>query len=248
MKKLALIAFLAIGCSLFAEDITTLEGEKHSGNIRRIDPDGIVLVTDSGIETIPFENLSPELQKKYGYDQAKAAAFKAQNDATTAAAQAQAHAAWMATQDAEMARAVALAKAQAAAAVPAPMLRHDTMLDTNRSREAGSTMLDAKGPLRDDKGSVVSIFGEVMQRTEDGMLVSARKLDHVDGHSQVTGYVWVTGGEANPGQDVKIIASRNGSYTVPYGGNTYDSYKIHSLRAGEQMKRTYAGHDKGEDL
>jgi len=60
------------------EDLTTLDGEKYSGEITRIEPDGIVMTTGDGIEKINFKDLSEPVQKKYNYDPAKAAAFSQQ--------------------------------------------------------------------------------------------------------------------------------------------------------------------------
>lgn len=58
--------------------VTTLDGTKYENvTLSRIEPDGLVLMTDSGITKVPFEKLSPELQKSYGYDPEKAAAFQA---------------------------------------------------------------------------------------------------------------------------------------------------------------------------
>ena len=83
-----------------ADDIKTLSGKKLTGvSVNRVEPDGVVVMTSDGIEKIPFSDLSPELQKKYGYDPQKAAAYalalqkqaevKAQQIATQARQQAE---------------------------------------------------------------------------------------------------------------------------------------------------------------
>lgn len=60
---------------LFADDFKLSDGKEYKGvTVSRVDPDGIAVVTDSGIEKIYFVNLPAEIQKKYGYDPAKAAA------------------------------------------------------------------------------------------------------------------------------------------------------------------------------
>ena len=62
--------------SVNAEDITTTTGKKYSNvTISRIDPSGITIMTDSGIQRIPFAELPEEFRTKYGYDPQKAAQF-----------------------------------------------------------------------------------------------------------------------------------------------------------------------------
>jgi hypothetical protein len=62
--------------------LITTDG-KHYQNftVSSVEPDGVVIVTDSGVEKIPFTNLSEATQKKYGYDPAKAAQFAAEEQA-----------------------------------------------------------------------------------------------------------------------------------------------------------------------
>lgn len=76
------IGFLALAlAAVQAEEVnlTTLRGRKiEKAELSRVEPDGIVLTTDTGIEKIPFTALSPELQTKYGFDPIKAAQFKAE--------------------------------------------------------------------------------------------------------------------------------------------------------------------------
>lgn len=71
---LALVLFTT--CYTFADDFKTLDGTVYrKANILRIEPDCLVVEIDSGVERIPFTNLSPALQKKYGYDPTNAAAY-----------------------------------------------------------------------------------------------------------------------------------------------------------------------------
>jgi hypothetical protein len=71
-------------CALFVgtvggqagETIVTTGGKKYEhAEVSRIEPDGLVLTTEEGILKVKFTHLSKELQDKYGYDAAKAAAF-----------------------------------------------------------------------------------------------------------------------------------------------------------------------------
>jgi histone H3/H4 len=69
------ICLLRLNCAV-AEPITfkTTDGKIYEKvTITKADQDGISIETDSGIEKIPFQRLPTELQKKFGYDPAKAA-------------------------------------------------------------------------------------------------------------------------------------------------------------------------------
>ena len=72
------------------EDITTTTGTKYSNvTINRADPDGLVVMTESGVTKIPFSILSKELQAKYGYDPLKAAKYQEAVQAVVAQRQAE---------------------------------------------------------------------------------------------------------------------------------------------------------------
>jgi len=80
MKSFITIGLIFLATALvYADDITTIEGTKYVNvTISRTEPDGLVVVTDSGIEKIPFTSLPKETQLKYGYNAQKAAAYSAQ--------------------------------------------------------------------------------------------------------------------------------------------------------------------------
>lgn len=50
-------------------------GNTKNAKISRVEPDGVVISFSGGIVKIPFNELSPEIQKKYGYDPQAAAAY-----------------------------------------------------------------------------------------------------------------------------------------------------------------------------
>jgi len=69
--------------------LSTTDGNTYTNvTVKRSDPSGIDIVYDAGAVHIPFEKLSAEIQKQYGYDPIKAADFVKQK----AAAQVQADA------------------------------------------------------------------------------------------------------------------------------------------------------------
>ncbi len=67
------VAFTALAQ---ADDIKTADGRTlKTVTVTRVDPDGLVMATDSGVQKMKFAALSPEAQRKYGYDPAKEARF-----------------------------------------------------------------------------------------------------------------------------------------------------------------------------
>ena len=75
--KLALFFLAATLAAASADEIKTRDGIKHRGAISHVDPDGIVIMTDSGTEKIPFTQVSEALQKQFHYDAQKAGEFTA---------------------------------------------------------------------------------------------------------------------------------------------------------------------------
>jgi hypothetical protein len=63
---LILLAGLSV---VSAEDLTTTEGKTYTGySVTKIEPDGLRITHASGTAKVPFEKLSNEIQKRYGYD------------------------------------------------------------------------------------------------------------------------------------------------------------------------------------
>lgn len=71
-----LICFLLIISYAQALEFTTTDGDHYSGEIKRVEPDGIVLATSDGISKVKFKKLPAEMAAKYGYDPAKEAAYQ----------------------------------------------------------------------------------------------------------------------------------------------------------------------------
>ena len=70
---------VALTCGrLSAEDFTTTDGRKFRGvTVSRVEPDGVTVVTDSGITKIWFAVLPEDVRKKYRYDPKAAAEYSA---------------------------------------------------------------------------------------------------------------------------------------------------------------------------
>lgn len=78
MRPLLVIAAILPAAGLLAEDLRSSDGAVYH-NIKEVkaEPDGLVFVYDKGIAKVDFERLSPEMQRRFGYDPKKATAYRA---------------------------------------------------------------------------------------------------------------------------------------------------------------------------
>jgi len=74
---------LVLLCSLaFADDFKTIDGtEYNNAKVTRVEPDGIVLTTSSGVAKVYFSELPQEVQERFHYDEAKARAYSDEQNA-----------------------------------------------------------------------------------------------------------------------------------------------------------------------
>jgi hypothetical protein len=78
MKTLA-VSILCLASVALADDFKMIDGKEYKNvKVSRVEPDGVVISFSGGIVKIPFTELSPEIQKKYGYDAKAAADFQQQ--------------------------------------------------------------------------------------------------------------------------------------------------------------------------
>src|SRR6266481_7039334 len=76
MFVILIVCFASIA---LADDFKTIDGKEYkSATVSRVEPDGIVITFSGGIVKIPFTELSPEIQKKYGYNPKAGADFQQQ--------------------------------------------------------------------------------------------------------------------------------------------------------------------------
>ena len=79
--KLAMLAALFASIAV-ADDFKTIDGKEYKhAKISRVEPDGIVLRTKSGISKLYFTELPKELQERFHYDAAKGNAYSAEQNA-----------------------------------------------------------------------------------------------------------------------------------------------------------------------
>jgi hypothetical protein len=90
--KTKILTFLVLSfiSAAFAEDFKTLNGKEYKdATVSRVEPDGIVVKTKSGISKIQFAELPKEVQERFHYDPQKASAYVAEGAANYAAYQKQ---------------------------------------------------------------------------------------------------------------------------------------------------------------
>jgi hypothetical protein len=78
---LAILVALSVSIAL-ADDFKTIDGKEYkNATVSRVEPDGIVLRTKSGISKVYFVELPKEVQERFHYDAGKAAAYSAEQNA-----------------------------------------------------------------------------------------------------------------------------------------------------------------------
>ena len=87
--KVLLFVILCLTTTAFAHDFKLVSGKEYKNvTVTRVEPDGIVLKTKSGIWKVYFVELSNDVQQRFHYNAAIASAYSAQqtvNQSTMAA-------------------------------------------------------------------------------------------------------------------------------------------------------------------
>jgi len=88
-KVLALL-ILFFTSAVFAEDFKTVNGKEYKdATVTRVEPDGIVVKTNSGVTKVYFVELPKDVQERFHYDSEKAASYSAEQAANYTAYQKQ---------------------------------------------------------------------------------------------------------------------------------------------------------------
>src|SRR5437773_1765052 len=79
MNKTILTILVALfSLVVLADDFKTIDGKEYkNAKVSRVEPDGIVLITKSGISKVYFTELPEEVQERFHYDPEKAAQYNA---------------------------------------------------------------------------------------------------------------------------------------------------------------------------
>jgi len=73
-----LIVVVCFASIALADDFKTIDGREYkNAKVSRVEPDGIVLITKSGISKVYFTELPKEVQERFHYDPEKAASAQA---------------------------------------------------------------------------------------------------------------------------------------------------------------------------
>jgi thiol-disulfide isomerase/thioredoxin len=97
--KILTFVILCFASVALANDFKAIDGKEYKNvRVSRVEPDGLVLISKSGISKVYFTELPKEIQERFRYDAAQAAAYSAEQVASQVAFQ---------TQQAELRRKVA---------------------------------------------------------------------------------------------------------------------------------------------
>ena len=113
--KVVMFLILCFTSAAFSEDFKTVNGKEYKdATVTRVDPDGVVVKTKSGITKVYFIELPKEVQERFHYDPEKAASYSAEQGANYTGYQKQQEETRRRQQDADAKNNAALAEQQAA--------------------------------------------------------------------------------------------------------------------------------------
>ena len=82
--KVLTFSILFVAFAAFAEDFKTTDGKEYKDvTLTRVEPDGIVIKTKSGMSKLYFAELPKEVQERFHYDAGNAAAYSKAQTAHT---------------------------------------------------------------------------------------------------------------------------------------------------------------------
>jgi chromosome segregation ATPase len=88
--KVLTLLILSFTSIAFSEDFKTIKGKEYKdATVTRVEPDGIVVKTKSGVTKVYFAELPKEVQERFHYDSENAASYSADQAANYAAYQKQ---------------------------------------------------------------------------------------------------------------------------------------------------------------
>ncbi len=74
--RILIFLILCFRSIVLADDFKAIDGKEYKNvTVSRVEPDGIVLITTSGISKVYFTELPREAQERFHYDAAQAAAY-----------------------------------------------------------------------------------------------------------------------------------------------------------------------------
>ncbi len=185
MKTLALFLIFCFGSLAFADDFKTIDGKEYKNvKVSRVEPDGIVITFSGGIVKIPFTELSPEIQKKYGYDSQAAGAYSAEQNEQQAALAQQRKADEQRRLEERQKYWSEHPAPQQSQAQPqsAASSMHGSVLD---QRPAGSSNVQGSALDARPAGPQLLIYGKVLNVVDEGLLISVREIPNIIGSERI---------------------------------------------------------------
>jgi hypothetical protein len=86
--KIVTFLIFSVTAAAFSEDFKTINGKEFKdATITRVEPDGIVIKTKSGMSKVYFAELPKDVQERFHYDPQKASTYSAEQAANYAAYQ-----------------------------------------------------------------------------------------------------------------------------------------------------------------
>jgi thioredoxin 1 len=190
--KILTFLISCVAAVALADDFSTIDGREYKNvTVSRVEPDGIVLKSKSGISKVYFLELPPEVQNRFHYDAGNAAAYSAEQAASQAAYQMQQaelkrkvaeerNRYWSGEEPAKTPQNSTLARAAAVAArgQQVEVISHGAQVDINQHLAVGNVTVvdfyaDWCGPCRQLSPSL-----EQMARTDPE--IALRKIDIVN--------------------------------------------------------------------
>jgi hypothetical protein len=175
--KTLVVSILCLASVVLAEDFQSVNGHEYKNvTVARVEPDGIVIKFSGGIVKIPFTELSPEIQKKYGYDSQAAGDYSAEQNEKQATLARQRQADEQQRLDERQKYWNEHPAPQQAQPQTNASSMHGSVLD-QRPGDASST----HGSALDQRpsGPTIAIYGKVMQVVDEGLLVTVRETDNI---------------------------------------------------------------------
>ena len=82
VRSLLIASLILAASGLFADDFKTIDGKEYKNvTVSRVEPDGIVLTSKSGISKLYFTELPKDVQERFHYDAVKATAYSTEQAA-----------------------------------------------------------------------------------------------------------------------------------------------------------------------
>lgn len=114
--KVLTFLILCVTSAALSEDFKTVNGKEYKdATVARVEPDGVVVKTSSGVAKIYFTELPKEVQERFHYDSTKGASYSAEQAASYTAYQKELNEAQRQQQAADAKNNAALAAQRAAA-------------------------------------------------------------------------------------------------------------------------------------